>query len=109
MTHSSKSIVNYTICRGNNIEDTSACINTCDNQSQISLTIDGLSFCRGFDYYVDVTSSQTIELGSREYPFKDLESVFIELANYHSNTYNLSRQVANLMFNDHNIGISMYI
>ena len=69
----------------------SACISTWDNQSQILLTTDGLSFCRGFDYYVDITSDQTIELGSKQYPFKDLESVFVELANHHSNTYNLSR------------------
>ena len=77
--------------RGSSIEDISACVSTCDDQSEIALTIDGLSFCRGFDYYVDITSDKTIELGSREYPFKDLDSVFIELANYHSNTYNLSR------------------
>ena len=78
-------------CRGTNIGDTSACVNSCDDQSQIALTVDGLKFCRSFDYYVDVVSDQTIELGSREYPFKDLQSVFVEIANYHSNTYNLSR------------------
>ena len=41
--------------------------------------------------YVDIMSDQVVELGSKEYPFKDLRSVFIELVNHHSNTYNLSR------------------
>ena len=74
-----------------NIEDEQVCINNCDDQSQIALEVDGLYFWRSFDYYVDVTSHQTIELGSREYPFKDLESVFVEIINYHSNTYNQTR------------------
>ena len=77
--------------RGSSIGDTSACVYACNDQSQIALTKDGLNFCRSFDYYVDIMSDQIIELGSRQYPFKDLHSVFVELVNHHSNTYNLSR------------------
>ena len=75
----------------NNIEDASTCVNSCDSQSQIPLTVNGINFCKSFDYYVDITSDQTIELGSKAYPFKDLHSVFIELVNYHAHSYALSR------------------
>lgn len=42
--------------------------------------------CRDFDYYVDVLSTEVVELGTKKYPYKDLNSVFIELVNLHSNS-----------------------
>ena len=44
------------------------------------------SVCRGFDYYVDPTSTAVIELGTLQYPFKSLGFVFVELLNFHANT-----------------------
>ena len=52
------------------------------SDSQLAIS----SVCRGFDYYVDPTSTAVIELGTLQYPFKSLGFVFVELLNFHANT-----------------------
>ena len=52
------------------------------SDSQLAIS----SACRGFDYYVDPTSTAVIELGTLHYPFKSLGFVFVELLNFHANT-----------------------
>lgn len=42
--------------------------------------------CRGFDYYVDPTSSSVVELGTKQFPYKSLGLVFVELLNFHANS-----------------------
>ena len=55
-------------------------INIADSQFTIS------SVWRGFDYFVDSTSSSMIELGTKQFPFKSLALVFVELLNFHANS-----------------------
>ena len=43
-----------------------------------------MEVCRSFNYYVDSMSLQTTELGTQDFPYKDLKSVFAELLNIHS-------------------------
>ena len=45
-----------------------------------------MNVCRSFEYYVNIESEHVIELGTRQYPYKDLNSVFIEIVELHSNT-----------------------
>ena len=52
------------------------------SDSQLAIS----SVCRGFDYYVDPTSTSVIELGTLQYPFKSLGFVFVELLNFHSHS-----------------------
>ena len=52
------------------------------SNAQFSIT----TFCRGFDYYVDPTSTAVVELGTKQFPYKSLALVFVEMLNYHSNT-----------------------
>ena len=52
------------------------------SDSQLAIS----SVCRGFDYYVDPISTEVIELGTLQYPFKSLGFVFVELLNFHANT-----------------------
>ena len=44
------------------------------------------SICRGFNYYVDPTSLNTVELGTMQFPYKTLGLVFVELLNFHANS-----------------------
>lgn len=46
---------------------------------------DGIPIWRSFEYFVNVESLSTIELGTRAHPYKDIESVFAEIINLHSN------------------------
>ena len=52
------------------------------NDSQFSISPAWISF----DYYVDPSSNSVIELGTRQYPFKHLGFVFVELLDFHSNS-----------------------
>ena len=51
----------------------------------MSVTGEDLTFCRNITFYVDSTSSQILELGTFDYPFKDIYTPFIELWKYHRN------------------------
>ena len=52
------------------------------NDTQLSI----FPIWRSFDYYVDSTSENVVELGTKQYPFKSLGLVFVELLNYHANS-----------------------
>ena len=41
--------------------------------------------CRSNELYVDIYSESPIELGTKQYPYKSVKALFIELLNYHSN------------------------
>ena len=41
--------------------------------------------CRSNNFYVDVYSESLIELGTRQYPYKSIRTLFVELINHHSN------------------------
>ena len=43
---------------------------------------------RSFNYYVDPSSTQIIELGTRAFPFKNIGLPFVEILNYHSHSTN---------------------
>ena len=45
-----------------------------------------IDVCRPYDYYVNPDSEETIELGTRQYPFKHINLVFIDIFNRLSNT-----------------------
>ena len=52
-------------------------------QSDPTLTVD---MCRPLSYYVNPDSEQMLELGTIEYPFKDINLVLVELQNQHQHT-----------------------
>ncbi|CAI2366899.1 unnamed protein product [Moneuplotes crassus] len=61
------------------------CVTNCDSSSQIELTGSQISFssvCRDFEYYVDPTSTEVIELGTKQYPYRSLKSVTSEILNH---------------------------
>ena len=65
------------------------CVNSCNTTTSVLLSdaqFNIASFCRGFDYYVDPTSSAVVELGTMQFPYKSLALVFVEMLNYHANT-----------------------
>ena len=69
--------------------DSMTCVQECCAQNQISIIDNQLGnklLWRGFNYYVDSGSLQTIELGTITYPYKSIELVFVELLNYHAHS-----------------------
>ena len=44
------------------------------------------NICKPYEYYVNPDSEQTIELGTRQYPFKHINLVFIDIFNRLSNS-----------------------
>ena len=52
-------------------------------QSDSTTTVD---MCRPLTYYVNPDSEQMLELGTIEYPFKDINLVLVELQNQHQHT-----------------------
>ena len=51
--------------------------------------VHNLTFCRGYDYYVNPDSTEILELGTKQYPYKNLMLPFIEIFNFHSNNPNI--------------------
>ena len=45
-----------------------------------------VDFCRPTTYFVNTNSEQNMELGTIEYPFRDINLVFLELHNIHQHT-----------------------
>jgi len=43
---------------------------------------------RSFNYYVDPSSTQILELGTKAFPFKNIGLPFVEILNYHSHSNN---------------------
>ncbi|CAI2365911.1 unnamed protein product [Moneuplotes crassus] len=65
--------------------DNSQCVASCDPVTQVSMNstqTGNKAYCRGFNYYVNSNSTDVVELGTKEFPYKSLSSVFIELLNY---------------------------
>ncbi|CAI2360244.1 unnamed protein product [Moneuplotes crassus] len=61
------------------------CKTSCNPATQVELTgsqISLASVCRDFEYYVDPTSTEVIELGTQKYPYRTLKSVASEILNY---------------------------
>ena len=61
----------------------------CNQDTQIAINdtqFGNRLICRDFEYYVNPDSDSIIELGTMDYPYKDISYVFIELLNYHSYT-----------------------
>lgn len=46
----------------------------------------GKPFWRSTEYYVNPNSLQLLELGTKEYPYKDVNLAFLEVYNIHSNS-----------------------
>lgn len=40
--------------------------------------------CRDFEYYINLNSQSHAELGTKLHPYKDLDSAFSEIMNFHS-------------------------
>ena len=60
-----------------------------DSDTQISITdpqLDDVPLWRSFIYYVDYSSEGVTELGTYDLPYKELQSVFVELMNFHSHS-----------------------
>ena len=62
-------------------------VTECNQDTQIAINdtqFGNRLICRDFEYYVNPDSDSIIELGTMDYPYKDISYVFIELLNYHS-------------------------
>ena len=67
--------------------DRQECVELCDEDKiVVGNDIFSIMFWRGLEYYVDVDSHSVIELGTYQHPYKDLDSVFVEMLNLHSHT-----------------------
>ena len=44
------------------------------------------NLCRSPNFYVDPTTTQIIETGSRTYPYRTIKPVFVELLNHHAHS-----------------------
>lgn len=65
-----------------------ACVNTC-SPGKVTIQdvyLHNISLCRSLDYYVDPTSTQVLELGTKENPYRNIGLVFLEILNIHSHT-----------------------
>ena len=79
-----------------------------------------LKLWRSLDYYVNPKSIEIVELGTKQYPFKNIALPFIEILNYHShssrtvniylmeNTTNYLMQNTNYVINMTMVNIESY-
>ena len=61
----------------------------CNTASQIAIDdaqFGSVPICRSFEYYVNSKSENVVEYGTKEYPYRNLGFVFVELLNYHSHS-----------------------
>ncbi|CAI2369431.1 unnamed protein product [Moneuplotes crassus] len=80
--------------------DTFSCVSVCDLSTQVAIDdtkLGGIPLCRSFNYYVNPLSDSTTELGTLEHPYKELNSVFLELFLFHSHS---DRQITINLFED---------
>ena len=67
-----------------------SCVDSCTNSFVTSYVTETdsktINVCRPYDYYVNPNSEENIELGTKQYPFKNINLVFIELFNKFSNS-----------------------
>ena len=45
-----------------------------------------IDICRSLEYYVDPDGDEIVELGTKQYPYKNIALPFIEILNFHSHT-----------------------
>ncbi|CAI2380520.1 unnamed protein product [Moneuplotes crassus] len=66
------------------------CVTSCEsNQTKIEdVQFRSIAFCRDNQYYVDPSSAEIIELGIKNYPYKSIGLVFVELLNIRSHSEN---------------------
>ena len=65
------------------------CFTDCSQDTQIAINdtqFDNRLICRSFEYYVNPDSESIVELGTKDYPYKQLSYVLIEILNYHAHT-----------------------
>ncbi|CAI2362327.1 unnamed protein product [Moneuplotes crassus] len=63
------------------------CVTECDTSAQILIQdpqLKDIPVCRDFNYFVNANSESPVEVGTQQHPYKDLESAFVEILNYHS-------------------------
>jgi len=69
--------------------DTLTCVPSCDS-SQIEIsdtTLFGVdSIWRTLEYYIDPTSEELLEFGTKQYPYRTTKPVFAEILKHHSHT-----------------------
>ncbi|CAI2361394.1 unnamed protein product [Moneuplotes crassus] len=68
--------------------DNMECVSTCSS-TQITITnsqFHSKPICRGFDYFVDTSSGSYMELGTKQFPYKNIELAFVEILNFHSHS-----------------------
>ncbi|CAI2369723.1 unnamed protein product [Moneuplotes crassus] len=65
------------------------CVDQCDPESQIMINdtqLQSIPICRDFEYYVNANSQSPVELGTEQHPYKDIQSAFTEIMNFHSHS-----------------------
>ena len=69
--------------------DTLSWVTSCDTDTQIEINdaqLQSIQLCRSLTYYVNPLSTSVTELGTQKHPYKELESVLVELMNFHAHT-----------------------
>ena len=64
-------------------------VTECNLDSQIAIhdtQFENRLIWRSFEYYVNPDSDSIVELGTKEFPYKQLSYAFVEILNYHSHT-----------------------
>jgi hypothetical protein len=64
-----------------------SCVTLCDDLTQTQITdaqMHSIPLCRSYEYFIDPTSKSVVELGTINHPYKDFESVMVELLNFHT-------------------------
>jgi hypothetical protein len=65
-----------------------SCVALCDDLTQTQITdsqMHSIPLCRSYEYFIDPTSKSVVELGTIDHPYKDFESVMVEILNFHTN------------------------
>ena len=65
------------------------CVTACNTATQIQITdlqLHNIPLCRSFTYYVNPLSTSPVELGTKQHPYKELQSVLTDLISFHTNS-----------------------
>lgn len=68
--------------------DSRTCIEECSSE-KLKINnpmLRSLNICRSLNYYVDNQSIKVLELGTKDFPYKDISHVFVEILNLHSHS-----------------------
>lgn len=68
------------------------CANECNEFEEIEVENEILKtgkICRGYDFYVDSSSIEPAELGTIQYPYKEINSAIFEILNFHTTHQNV--------------------